>query len=67
MRTSPTSSYSNVNINDGGAAYTVSSFTNLSSATTFAVQAETTGMTQYRPGSLGSNGSAAYIDASAEL
>jgi len=67
MRASPTSSYSNVNINDGGAAYTVSSFTDLSTATTFAVQAAATGMTQYRPGSLGSNGSAAYIDASAEL
>jgi len=67
MRASPTSTYSNVNINDGAAAYTVSSVVDLSTATTFAVQFATTGMTAYRPGSLGSNGSAAYIAASAEL
>jgi hypothetical protein len=69
MRSTPTASISNLNWNDGAGSFTITVGANLSTSTVLATQFSTTGLTVFRGGALGSDGSspAGYYDASAEL
>ena len=67
MRAVPTISFSNISYNDGGAAYSPTIGTNFSTTNLLAASSATSGMTSFRVGGLGSGGSNAYIDGSAEL
>jgi hypothetical protein len=69
MRSTPTASFARLNWNDGAGGFTITLSANLSSSTVVSTQFATTGLTAYRSGALGSDGTspAGYYDADSEL
>jgi hypothetical protein len=67
MRATPTVGFSHIAFNDGAGSFTCSAGTNMSSADVVAYQFAVTGATAGKPGDVGSDGNACYIEAQAYL